>query len=499
MLETLRPPAATIALVATASFIAIDAAIPLPRVTGPLPSHAQSYPFGGAAHTRVPVDLALRGYVEEEYLISGSANVYDWPKAGPAVVRTPSAPYTTRVLVRRPRARARFSGMVIVELLNPSMAFDLNTGWSFHHDHLMRSGDAWIGVTAKPVAIRSLKAFNPERYGSLSWANPISATDPRNCSLVPRDSERATENGLVWDIYRHVGAWLRSGERTNPLAYGVSKTAVQRLIAWGYAQSGGFLYTYAHAIHPLDVKDHGRPLFDGYLIGAASGPAPIHQCAPPIPADDPRRHLKDVGVPVIRVMTQSDYLPNIGARLTDGNWPPHLARNYEIAGAAQATPDELNFSAAPEDILKAQRTVPPMACKEGPRSRFPNSVAFNAILQNLNEWIAKDVLPPKGQSITVGKGKPFLDKFGNLEGGVRSPYVDVPTSVWQANASGESACRTAGYEVPFEPERLRALYPTKGDYVRAVEANVAELVSQRYVTKEDGGRLVEEAKKMAWP
>jgi hypothetical protein len=495
---TLRRAAVTIALVVAASSIAIDAAIPLPRVTGPLPSHAQSYPFGGAAHTRVPVDLSPRAYVEEEYLISGSANVYDRPKAGPAVVRTASAPYTTRVLVRRPRARARFSGTAIVEPLNPSMAFDLNTGWSIHHDHLMRSGDAWIGVTAKPVAIRSLKAFDPERYGRLSWANPLPATDPRNCSAVPRDSERATENGLVWDIYRHVGAWLRSAESTNPLAYGVPKTAVQRLIAWGYSQSGGFLYTYAHAIHPLDVKDQGRPLFDGYLIAAASGPAPIHQCAPPIPADDPRRQIKDVGVPVIRVMTQSDYLPNIGARLSDGNWPPHLTRNYEIAGAAQATPDELNFSAAPEDIVKAQRPVPPMACKEGPRSRFPNSVALNAILQNLKEWIANDVLPPPGQSITVGNGKPFLDKFGNLEGGVRSPYVDVPTSVWHANASGESACRTAGYEVPFEPERLRAVYRTKADYVRAVEANVADLVKQRYVTKEDGERLVEEAKKVVW-
>jgi hypothetical protein len=44
-------------------------------------------------------------------------------------VRTPGAPYTTRVLVRRPAKASRFSGNVIVEILNPSNAFDLNIGW----------------------------------------------------------------------------------------------------------------------------------------------------------------------------------------------------------------------------------------------------------------------------------------------------------------------------------------------------------------------------------
>jgi hypothetical protein len=139
-----------------------------------------------------------------------------------------------------------------------------------------------------------------------------------------------------------------------------------------------------------------------------------------------------------------------------------------------------------------------MSCKEGPRSRFPNSIAFNAILENLELWVRKNVPPPPSQNIDVGNNKPFLDKFGNVQGGVRSPYVDVPTSVWHANATGESFCRIAGYEVPFEAEKLRAIYPTKAAYERAVEANVAELVKQRSVTAADGKELVEEAKRLAW-
>ncbi len=488
----------TLALLGPLFFTTMNAAIPLPRAAGPLPVRADSYPFGGAANTRVPTNLAAIGYVEEEFLVSGTANVYDWPKPGPAVVRTPNAPYTTRVLIRRPGSRTRFSGMAVVEMLNPSNLFDLNIGWAISQKQIVRSGDAWVGVTAKPVSVRSLKAFDQGRYAPLAWSNPLPTTDPRNCAAVPRDSERTTENGLVWDIYRQVGAWLKSADQSNPLAYGQPRSAVTHLVAWGYSQSGGFLYTYLNAIHPLDIQERIRPVYDGYLIAVASGPTPIHQCAGAIPTDDPRRQIKDAGVPVIRVMTQSDYLPSIRSRLPDSDTLPNRTRNYEIAGAAHATPDELNFAATPDDIVKAQRPVPPMSCNEGPRSRFPNSLAFNAILENLQQWIRKGVPPPPSQNIAVGNNKPFLDKFGNVQGGVRSPYVDVPTSVWHANATGESFCRLAGYEVPFEAEQLRTLYPTKAAYERAVEANVAELVKQRSITAADGKELVEEAKKMVW-
>jgi hypothetical protein len=72
---------------------------PVPQIEGPLAVSATSYPFGAADHQLIPQDLARHGYVEEEYLVSGKANVYDWPQTGPAVVRTPGAPYTTRMLV----------------------------------------------------------------------------------------------------------------------------------------------------------------------------------------------------------------------------------------------------------------------------------------------------------------------------------------------------------------------------------------------------------------
>jgi hypothetical protein len=458
---------------------------------GPLPVSAASYPFGGAGQTQVPTDLARDGYVEEEFLFSGTANIYDWPQAGPAVVRTVNAPYTTRVLVRRPADRARFSGTVIVEMLNPSNLFDLNIGWALSHKEFVRQGHAWVGITAKPVAIETLKAFNPSRYASLAWANPLPLDDPRNCTTVARDTQRTTENGLVWDVHRHVAQWLR-GRANNPLASGsgAGTHPVRRLYAWGYSQTGGFLYTYVNAIHPLDVHAFGKPLFDAFFIAVASGPSPINQCASPMAPEDPRRRITDPGVPVVRVMSQSDYLRTMAARLADGDLAPNQLRNYEIAGSGHATPDELTFAAKPEDIEKAGRAVPPMACNEGPRSRFPSGLAFNAILRNLDAWVRAGTAPPRAEPIQVVDGKPVLDRFGNVVGGVRSPLVDVPTSTWMGNSTGESFCGIAGHELPFDAARMRELYPNPDSYARAFGASVEALVKARFITPEDGKDLV---------
>jgi len=476
----------------------LNAATPVPKVTGPLPVTAQSYPFGAADHTRIPQDLKKLGYVEEEFLIRGTANVYDWSEPGPATVRTSDAPYVTRVLVRRPANRAKFSGTVAVEMLNPSNLFDLNLGWTISQKQFVRSGDAWVGITAKPVSVVALKSFNPERYAELAWSNPLPLEDARNCVAVSRDSQRTTENGLVWDIYRQTAAWLKSRDRSNPLNYG-GKNLVQHLYAWGYSQTGGYLYTYLNAIHPLDLKANGKPLFDGYLIAMASAPTAINQCAPPIPNGDSRRQIKNAGVPVIRVMSQSDYLRGIAARRPDSDAAADQFRNYEIAGAAHATPDELNYAAASEDIVKAGRAVPPMACNEGPRSRFPNSVAFNAIFRNLDLSVRKGVPPPKAEPIRVENGAPVLDKSGNVTGGVRSPFVDVPVSTWFGNSTGESFCAIAGHEVPFDNASLKLLYPARNSYVQAVADDVARLVSAGFIVREDGDELIEEAKRTPLP
>ena len=178
-----------VAMLATAGRASADT--PIPRVTGPLPVSAGSYPFGAADHQLVPQDLGRRGYVEEEYLVSGEANVYEWPASGPAVVRTPDAPYTTRVLVRRPaqadavqRQRHRRDAQP-VEPVRP----EHRLGAVARAVHAQRRR---LGRASPPsrVAVAALKTFDPQRYGSLSFANPLPLDDPRNCTNTRPSSTR---------------------------------------------------------------------------------------------------------------------------------------------------------------------------------------------------------------------------------------------------------------------------------------------------------------------
>ncbi len=484
---------------------------PLPTdVTGPLPETRGSYAFGGAAHEEVPEDLAALGYVEEEMIVSGTSNVYSWPADAPAEVRTPDAPYTTRVLVRRPAKAEDFSGTVVVEMLNPSNLFDLNIGWAMTNREMVDSGDAWVGITAKPVAVDALKTFDPQRYADLSFANPLPTGDPGNCSVVdedadestpptplPDDTTQATENGLVWDAYTQVGNWLRSGEGSNPLTYGGEESEVTKAYGFGYSQTGGYLVNYMKAIHPLVVQAQGAPTYDGYLLGVAggafAGAYPMNQCEAAPPVDDPRRDLFGIGVPVIQLMSQSDYLLGIGSRRPDSDTPGDEFRHHEMAGAGHATPFELYFSAAAGDIVKAGRDVPPQRCDQGPRSRFPSQVFFDASLRHLDRWVRDDVSPPRTDPIVVKYGQPVLDEQGNVRGGWRTPILDVPVSTWYGTATGASFCFIAGYEVPLDRSVLEELYDGEADFVDRFARDAQEKVDRGLLTERDAEDLVRKA------
>ena len=102
---------------------------PIPDVTGPIPVTKSSYPFNDPAHNFTPVSLLKHGYEEQEYFVSGTANVYSSPTLG-TITPTASGPYETRILIRRPIDPRRFSGNVFVEMLNPTSLFDVDIMWA---------------------------------------------------------------------------------------------------------------------------------------------------------------------------------------------------------------------------------------------------------------------------------------------------------------------------------------------------------------------------------
>ena len=122
-----------------------------------------------------------------------------------------------------------------------------------------------------------------------------------------------------------------------------------------------------------------------------------------------------------------------------------------------------------------------------------------AAWRNLVDWVRKDIPAPRAEPIRVENGKPVLDAFGNVMGGVRSPFVDVPTATWSGASTGESFCFIAGHEKPFDPGRIKELYRDQNTYERKVTANVQKLVKERWITRADGNELIAEAKRARVP
>jgi len=458
-----------------------------------VPVTLNSYPLGAADHLNVPEDLSKVGYVEEEYFISGLANVYEWVAPAPATIEVPNAPYATRMLVRRPIQKERLSGNVIVEILNATNLVDLEIGWALSKQYIVRNGDVWIGFTSKPVAAAALQKFNPTRYAPLNWANPLPLSSSQNCtelvSIIPGDSSRTTENGLIWDIFSQIAAWTRSNDDFKP------NGCVLNVYGYGYSQSGFDLQTYVDAVFPLAKQENGKPIFDGFLIATGfNTPAPINQCSP-APSGSGAGQIKNAGVPIIRMASDSEtLLASVQAgRRADSNQPQDRFREYEVAGAAHASQNELDYGPAYADILAAGAPMPPLTAGFGPRSPLNIGIFQSAAFANLDLWVRNNVPPPSGALINFQDGAPVLDTFGNPTGGVRSTWLNVPTAQWFSSSPGPGLNFLLGYVHPFDGPHLRPLYPSHHEYVVDVINSVRGLVNQGYILREDGDEIINQA------
>jgi hypothetical protein len=484
--------------------------VSIPSVVGPLKVTADSYPFDSAVKTTIPQDLSNVGYVEEEYLISGKANVYEFDPAGKVIIKTANAPYTTRILVRKPTAARKFSGNVIVEPLNPALGFDFDLQWMFCRDYFIEHGDTWVGITVRPVGASALKKFNPERYAPLSWINPLppDKTCPKSTLKNP-DTAPETENGLAWDIISQVGALVRSDQKQNPL----KGLKVEYVYATGYSLTGAYLMTYINFIRPLPTAmlKKGRPVFDGYLIGDGEGVVEINQCSQAFPPGVSPIIIRPRKEPVISVVMEGSLMWSLSARRPDSDAADDRYRRYEVAGGSHGNKLVLEFGPSPGEMEKLGIAAPAPKCIGADKygiTDFHFEYLMNAAFANLDAWARSNIPPPGAQVIETGPGKNDpnpevkLDKNGNAIGGLRSPDLDVPVAVFHtkskpADEKSSGFCASQGYKVPFEKEKIIALYPTRENYLSKVNSVVDSMVKARFLTETDGRKIKKEAEKLS--
>jgi hypothetical protein len=77
------------------------------------------------------------------------------------------------------------------------------------------------------------------------------------------------------------------------------------------------------------------------------------------------------------------------------------------------------------------------------------------------------------------------DEFSNATGGVRTPFLDVPTTTYfpidtVAHPTDFSGfCILYGYNEPFDRDTLGSLYASHQEYVARVRDEATELARQR--------------------
>ena len=438
-----------------------------------------------------PASLESRGYVEEEFFVSGSANVYNWASDGSLGVVTSAAPYVTRILVRRPAQARRFSGAVVVEPLYTPRRWDWPMMWGYLNDQIVQDGDAWVGITM-PGAVSGLQKFDPARYGRLSFKNP--APDAA-CPGVPAAGVDV-EDGLKWDAISQVGALLKS--EGGPFR-GFKVDALYLTV------QGGDLTTYMMAIQPRATLAGGKPVYDGFLARSTFALTRISRCAPQPAANDPRQIVKNVGVPVIAVSAEGDVPATYAARRDDSDERGDRYRLYEIAGAGHI--DKFAYVGFPSmDDQRAAGNAQgtpewPFAAPCDPAIPLMDAsmlkVSYDAALVNLDRWARKGVIPPRAPRLETtdsgsGQIRIAADDFGNGRGGVRTPQVDVPLATYVTGSTGAGNCREIGHAMPFPPERVNALYGDRRGYEKKVTAAIDRLAADRWLTPADARRLKQE-------
>lgn len=412
--------------------------VPVPTVSGPIgDAGLYGHPLWDSWYK-----LSDLGYVEEEFFISGTAKSHSDPAQ--------SAPYTTRVIVRRPADAARFNGTVVLDWVNVTAQFENAVDTLEAHELLERDGYAYVHVSAQSAGVCCLplltpKAWDPVRYAALDH---------------PGDD-------YAFDLFSQIAQAFKKPPEVDPM----SGLPVRRVIAVGQSQSGTRLRDYL-----IEVQPQAR-VIDAFLVHAdGSGE---------------KQYPADPAVPTIQLLSEREASPDA----------PNVTRNYrlwEIAGAAHqdfwiGTHQVLGQSLRAVAHLQRAGTADAefhgyagnygehydpgqyVCIVEG--TQFPLRYSVMAAIHYLDRWLRTGEEPPQGERFQFDESRKLArDEDGNALGGIRLPPMTEPVASYRSDV-----CDLGGITIPFGAAKLQQRYPTHADYYCRMKAATASSVANGFM------------------
>ena len=432
---------------------AADSPVPIPLVQGPITGGIRT----GEAFGTSMIELS-HGYIEEEFIISGTARSTGETES--------TAPYATRILVRRPSDAAAFNGTVVVDWNNVTLQFDFDTGWFAMADILMPRGYIYVGVSAQNQGVDGsplgLFFWDPARYGGL---------------VHPGDD-------YAHDIFSQAGQALLDPQVLPP----DFQRRLQFRIASGASQSAGYLASYINDVH------ESAQVFDAFFPQIASVASVRKDIGPQLwwlsqdeaagisepPEDTPQFRYWETPGPPHTVFASNSYI-----------------RAIEVYNFASVGTGLINVYNPPVDRQYGEQDL------RGNCSfnRYPAGHSWSAAFIALDDWLRTGVPPASAPRIERdAAGEMQFDAHGNVRGGIRSPVMDVPIGSYYAGALPPADALTAcapggplpllGTSQTFPGSKLAELYPTHADYLNALEASADAIMAQGWLLPEHHAELM---------
>ncbi len=395
----------------------LSAPVPTPELSKP-PAGVHGHALWDSWHRLKPF-----GYQQREYLVSGTARALDGT----------TAPYTTRIIVFRPRSEDRFNGSVMLDWVNVTAQFENAVDTLEAREYLLREGWAFVHVSAQRAGLccspLTPKSYDPVRYAAIDH---------------PGDQYAA-------DMYSQIAKVIQvHPDGLDPM----DGLRVRRVIAAGQSQSADKLHQYV--VHHQESAD----VIDGFLIHGNGTvkkrfPEPLsvpvlnllsdREGTPAPPTKDRMYRLWEVAA-----TAHSDYF--IGYQSIHGNGERVADRPpADRAGYRRIIRAAGNYGQLPDPMFETCTAA---------GATMPMHYTTSTALHLLDRWVRTGERPARTPRYEfTDDGRLAKDRFGNTKGGIRLPPVEVPVARYES-----TACDLGGITVPFTDAELHELYPTFGDY-----------------------------------